>query len=105
MRNYIYIILAVALITSCGEEKKGVKKEDAVVEKKVEVPSFNEDSAYAHAPKAENTFGPEKSMLLNYHKKSGTFPSRESHLSYMPLQLRMRAHHVNTLVHNAQFHH
>ncbi len=57
MRNYIYIILAVALITSCGEEKKEVKKEDAVVEKKVEVPSFNEDSAYAYVAK-QVSFGP-----------------------------------------------
>jgi PBP1b-binding outer membrane lipoprotein LpoB len=51
MKNYIYILLLAILITACGEEKKEVKKEDAVVEKKVEVPSFNEDSAYAFVAK------------------------------------------------------
>ncbi len=57
MRKYIYIIMAVALITACGEEKKEVKKEEAVVEKKVEVPSFNEDSAYDYVAKQVG-FGP-----------------------------------------------
>jgi glutaminyl-peptide cyclotransferase len=57
MKNYIYILLLAILITACGEEKKEVKKEDAVVEKKVEVPSFNEDSAYAFVAK-QVSFGP-----------------------------------------------
>lgn len=51
MKNYIYILLLATLITACGEEKKEMKKEDAVLEKKVEVPSFNEDSAYAYVAK------------------------------------------------------
>lgn len=57
MKKYIYIILGVVFISACGEEKKEVKKEDAVVEKKVEVPSFNEDSAYAYVAK-QVSFGP-----------------------------------------------
>lgn len=57
MKNYIYILLLAILMGSCGEEKKEVKKEDAVVEKKLEVPSFNEDSAYAFVAK-QVSFGP-----------------------------------------------